>query len=163
MTTYSQKWTLATFLRPIAQGAEFHMKDWPTHVTIVDVFASEMDALGLTELINRALVSTMIFSTTTTHLRKLGVGETVDVILLDKNKQLVSLHKSLIDLLDTSGVVFNNPEFTRLGFLPHITLHDEASPKQGEQIEIMSVSLVDMFPGGDWQQRRVVKTFLLSR
>lgn len=87
---------------------------------------------------------------------------TTPVFLLDESTQLQRLHESTISLLERKGATFNNPEFTRSGFVPHSTIQKVQVLQKEDPITVDSVSLVDMFPGADWQQRRVLATFWLK-
>lgn len=69
------------------------------------------------------------------------------------------MHDALIDILEAHGAVFNTPEFTRGGFIPHITKQADSGMKIGDKISVDLVSLVDMFPEKNWQNRRVIKRF----
>lgn len=155
---YSQKYTLVAFLKPIEVGTEFKMADWPLHVTLADVFAIELNSTveqQLTDLLARQSPVC------------LSVGEdatlgTTKVALINKNNELQNLHNGIIDLLELNDAKFNTPEFTRKGFLPHSTIQKLGRLNTGDEVEVISVSLVDMFPGGDWQQRKVLNNFNLG-
>ncbi len=152
---YSQKYTLVAFLKPIQISTEFKMSDWPLHITLADVFAIE-----LTNTITQQL--TDLFARQSQI--KLSVGEdailgTTKVALIKKNGELQILHNKIIDLLELNGAEFNSPEFTREGFLPHSTIQRSGRLNIGDGVEITSVSIVDMLPGGDWQQRKVLNNF----
>ena len=87
---------------------------------------------------------------------------TTDVMLLDKTESLIALHTAIVDLLMKNGAVFNSPEFTREGYLPHCTVQSSGHANRGDSITIDSISLIDMFSDGDWQRRKVLATFLLK-
>lgn len=38
MTLFTQKWTIVSFISPVPEGFEFSYKNWPRHITMVDVF-----------------------------------------------------------------------------------------------------------------------------
>lgn len=88
---------------------------------------------------------------------------TTKVVIIENNDELKKFHNKIVDLLELNGVQFNVPEFTRRGFLPHSTIQKSGRLHKGEAIEITTISLVDMFPGGDWQQRKVLNIFELGR
>ncbi len=164
MTDYSQKWTIVTFLQPVAEGTQYAMQDWPPHVTLADVFAVDIDRANLLEKLSGLAAHTQSFRTAAQQNTQLGnPNSPVDVTLLEKNDALASLHNSLIRLLEENGAVFNTPEYTRQGFLPHITVRSKNFLPAGEQILIGSFSVIDMFPDNDWQQRKVVATYDLKK
>lgn len=156
---YSQKYTLVAFLRPVEVGTEFAMGDWPMHVTLADVFANRLDGeieQKLTDLLaKQAPISLSVGEDTTLGATK--------VVLINKNSELQNLHDEIVGLLVLSGVKFNTPEFVGKGFLPHSTIRKSGRLNAGDEFEITSVSLIDMFPGGDWQQRKVLSNFNLKQ
>ena len=155
--TYSQKYCLVSFQDPLEINTEFAMADWPLHVTLADVFAAD-----ITEDMERKLVE--LFSsedslvTTAGEETKLGDA---DVVLLDKNTEITNLHTRIIDFLEAHGAIFNNPDFTRSGFLPHCTIQKSGHLQHGDMLVIKTISLIDLYPQGDWQRRRVLQNFSL--
>ena len=156
--TYSQKYALVHFITPIANGVEFHMSDWPLHVTLADVFAINRSNL------DKALVGFLAQTAPvkTTALSKSTLG-TAPVILLDKSPALLKLHADIVSLLGAHGVVFNNPEFTRDGFIPHSTIQKSSRLEIGDEVAVDSLSLIYMFPNNNWEQRRVLATFEMKK
>lgn len=156
---YSQKYTLVAFLKPMKVGAEFAMADWPLHTTLADVFAIELDAIieqNLTDL----LAKQPSICLSVGEDAKLG---NTRVALINKNSELQDLHDTIINVLELHGAKFNAPEFTRKGFLPHSTIQKFERLNAGDEFEITFVSLIDMFPGGDWQKRKVLNNFNLKQ
>lgn len=156
---YSQKYTLVSFLEPLVIGTEFSMSNWPLHITLADVFAIEINAAieqRLEDLfINHPSLNVVAEGNTT-------LGQT-NVVLIKKSNQLDYLHHQIIDLLELNRAKFNNPEYTREGFLPHSTIQSSKRLREGDIVEISTVSLVDMFPEGNWQQRKILKNFKLCK
>jgi hypothetical protein len=156
---YSQKYTLVAFLIPVEVGTEFKMADWPLHITLADVFAIELET-GIQQKLTNLLAEQPSLVLSVGQDATLG---TTNVALINKDNRLQNLHDKIIDLLELNGVQFNTPEFTRTGFLPHSTVQKSGRLNIGNEVEITSISLVDMFPGGDWQQRKVLNNFSLRQ
>ena len=154
--SYSQKYALVHFIPPIHLGTSFHMSDWPVHVTLADVFAVDRHGVGIDEKLARLLAKMEPAHTTARRDTTLG---TAPVVLLDRTAPLVALHTAIVDLLEENGATFNTPEFTKDGFLPHSTIQKSGRLHVGDTVVINSISLVDMFPDNDWEQRRVLATF----
>lgn len=152
---YSQKYTLASFFRPIDIGTKFHMADWPMHITLADVFAVRLNGDVLQKLAE-------FFQSKSPFYVTVGedaiLGET-SVVLIEKDERLQDLHNQIIKLLELNGATFNMPEYTKEGFLPHVTVQGVAGLRRGDTIEISSVSLIDMFPNEDWRQRKVIGNY----
>ena len=155
---YSQKYAIVAFLEPIEVGVAFNMTDWPQHITIVDVFAVEHDE-NLNQLLAGLIAQHLRIHLTIGHEATLG---TTDVLIVNKNDKLQDLHDEVVNLLESNGAVFNNPEFTHQGFLPHSTIQKAGNLKSGDNITISTLALVDMFPDGNWQHRKVLACFELA-
>lgn len=155
---YSQKYTLVAFLAPTGAGTEFTMADWPLHVTLADVFAITLNA-AVEQVLTDVLAKQSPVRLTAGEYTTLG---TTKVTLLNKSSELQNLHDTVVDVLEQNDATFNTPEFTRTGFLPHSTVQKTGGLKAGDEFTITAVSLVDMFPGGDWQQRKVLRNFTLG-
>jgi hypothetical protein len=157
---YSQKYALVYFISPIKNGVQFHMSEWPLHITIADVFAIDRHKTDIDAKLAILLTQIKTVETNVTNNTTLG---TTPIILLDRKPSLVKLHTDIASLLEENGAVFNNPEFTRDGFLPHSTIQKNGRLRIGDNVTIDSVSLVDMFPDDNWEQRKVLATFKLKR
>jgi len=158
---YSQKYTIVQFLEPIQDQQTFSMENWPLHITLADVFAVTLNQ-SLLDQLAAFVAEEQCFSVTAKGERRLGEEENpVTVTVLEKTAVLQSLHDKLIDLLQANGAVFNSPQFTRQGFLPHAT-HQKHARLEEQLVSINELSLVDMFVDGNWQQREVLKRFKLK-
>lgn len=157
---YSQKYVLAHFIDPAETGTLFPMSDWPVHVTLADVFAVDRHGKSIDEKLASLFAKTPAVETVALKDDILG---TTPVILLDKTSRLVNLHTAIVSLLRENGATFNTPEFTMEGFLPHSTIQKSGRIHAGDAVMVDSVSLVDMFPGSDWTQRRVLTTFPMKQ
>ncbi len=155
---YSQKYCLVHFISPIANGAEFSMANWPLHVTLADVFAIDLARTDVLHKLSKLWAKQKPVTVATTKEATLG---TTDVILLDKTQNIIRLHKSIIELLLANDAVFNNPEFTLDGFLPHSTIQKTDRLQLGHEVTIDSLSLVDMLPDQDARGRKVITTFTI--
>lgn len=140
--SYFQKYVIVHFISPIGNGVQFHMSDWPLHVTLADVFAVDRHDSTIDSKLTALLSEINIVKTKAMNDGTLG---TTPVVLLEKTAQLQQLHSRLIELLKENGADFNNPEFTNDGFIPHSTIQKNGRLKVGEYINIDSLSLVDMF------------------
>jgi hypothetical protein len=157
--SYSQKYCLVSFIQPINSGAEFNMTDWPLHVTLVDVFAIDRESTNIESELAELLSNQPSVDTFASKESILGTAE---VVLLEKTGELINLHTNLIDLLEKNGAIFNSPEFTREGFLPHSTIQKTGKIHVGDKVAINTITFVDMFPNGDWRQRRILNIFKLQ-
>ena len=156
--TYSQKYTLVHFTSPIEDGEQFPMSKWPLHTTLADVFAVNRHKTTIDTKLVALLAQIQPVNTSALNDDILG---TTPVVLLDKTPPLLKLHTDIVSLLEENDAIFNNPEFTRNGFLPHSTIQKSGRLHASDRITIDSISLVDMFPDDDQMQRKVLTTFKL--
>ena len=91
-----------------------------------------------------------------------GDDKEYHVIKLKKNPEIATMHNSIVKTLKNSGAVFNEDRFVADGFIPHSTVQKHARLNTGDSVTINSVTLIDMFPKGDWRQRKVVWTVRLK-
>ena len=156
---YSQKYCLVWFINPVKIGDEFEMTDWPIHVTVADVFAIDRRGNDIDTKLAELLAKQPPVTTHATEEATLG---TTPVVLAERNDNLLALHTRIVDLLASNHAEFNTPKFTREGFLPHCTTQKVGRLNSGDELKIDTVTLVDMFPNDDWQQRKVLRTFKLQ-
>ncbi|MFT4532275.1 MAG: hypothetical protein ACI9T8_000288 [Candidatus Saccharimonadales bacterium] len=156
---YSQKYTVVCFIEPRDKFDNFSASDWPLHVTILDTFKSNIQIDELCDRLREYASKTATFDALPIKQAMLGEEKDVPVKLLKVDRDIASLHSELLKLSDKSGIVFNTPEFTGKGFLPHVTDRKLAELEIGTPYRLVSISLIDMFPDGDYMQRRVVDTY----
>lgn len=135
------------------------MSEWPLHITLADVFAINRQSSHIDELLSSKFSHHPSVKTTAIQDSILG---TTHVVLLDKTPELLSLHTEVIVLLEENGAIFNTPEFNKAGFIPHSTIQQSERLNSGDEIEINSLSLIDMYPDNDWQERKILSTFSFS-
>lgn len=153
---YTQKYCIVHFLEAVEKGAQFSMSAWPLHVTLADVFAVPIPIAELNKELTQVLSSGTSADTVAIKEAELS---TTPVVLLERTHSLLSLHDKIIKLLKESGAQFNMPDFVEEGFLPHCTIQGTQKLPIGSEVNINSAALVDMFPGKDWKQRKVLEVF----
>ena len=153
---YSQKYTIVQFFQQIDEGETFAMADWPLHTTLADVFAINITDELMSNV--QRYINTQPMAKT--YIKSEATLGTTNVWLLENTTELQNIHTTLVGILNKHGVIFNNPEFTASGYIPHITKQAHASMNLGDAVIVNTWSLVDMFPDGNWQNRTVTKHFV---
>lgn len=153
---FSQKYTIIAPLEAIEVGQVFTSHEWPLHVTIADTFAVDMEKSDIIRSITKMVKQGHAFHVKGEKDAYFGRESEVHVVLLANSKLLSGLHNSLIDILDDSQTVFNDPQYTRSGFLPHVTVQKERFLGIGEDAQITQLALIDMFPNEDPYMRKVL-------
>lgn len=136
------------------------MSNWPLHITFVNAFAIERSAVEFDRKINNLLENESALDVIAGKASVLG---TTRVILIEYSQQLENLHNKIIELIVENGGILSNPEFNRKGYIPHSTIQTDSRLEEGQKLHIDHISIVDMFPGNDWQQRKVLATFKIGR
>jgi len=162
MQEFTQKYTLAQLLEPMPEGTEYAASDWPLHVTLADVFATNWDVPTMVGELTRLLSRAKPFASAAVGNAYFGPSHQTHVTLLEKNAKLKQLHYDIIATLEKGGAVFNQPQFIREGFAPHSTVRPHARLQKGERVMLTAISIVDMFPGGDPYRRKILKTIPLA-
>jgi hypothetical protein len=156
---YSQKYTVVCFFEPQEASYNYAAADWPLHVTMLDTFKTDWELTTLCKALGDVAVETAPFSAIPTEKALLGEDKDVPVKLLQIEGPMSALHNKLMGLADKGSFVFNTPEFVGSGFLPHATNQDDGQVEIGQEYQLKSLSLIDMFPDEDHTRREVVESF----
>jgi 2'-5' RNA ligase len=155
---YKQKWTIVSFIDPVKEGLEFNRKEWPLHITIACAGAFDMP-LNSEEFIVKLKPLISGYSpvkTSSTSFEQFGAHK---VTILDKTKELNSLHKEVISLIESLGGSCGQPEYVLENFRPHCTVQKSGNLQLDTDVTLNSISLVDMFPNSNGLRRKVTKNF----
>lgn len=159
---YSQKYCLVQFIEPLDIGSQFSASEWPLHTTLAGVFALDIPT-KIKEEFQHTTSQHACFTLVTEGDTYFGESKDIHVRLLRRTPEIVELHNDLVAFIGRSGGSFNEPHYLGDGFTPHISIPDGFSVQSGEDITIQELSLVDMFPDSDYQQRKVIARFPLRK
>ena len=153
---FSQKWTIVALLDDTQPGYEFNMKNWPRHVTMMPVFAVDLDSVGLTQVVEKvASEFRSVDGKIASHVQW-GKDGQLQVALLEANKSLQSMHDALCNQLAKSNLLFNEPNYAYANFKPHVTKYQDKVLSIGDTVRITNLCVVDMFPNDEPFERRIV-------
>lgn len=153
-----QKYVLVTFLEAIQEGAEFPSSSWPLHVTIASNFTIKCTVPELLEKLKVVAIQQKPIRITAGDDEFFGPQKQTRVTILNMNEELKVLHNKVVALLKSVGAIFDEPAYIETGFRAHATVQRNARLQEGDTARIDKISLVDMFPGNDPYQRKVLKT-----
>lgn len=162
MQKFIQKYTIVQLLEGMEVGAQFPSTNWPLHVTIADTFAVEWNKDGLSERLAGLLAGRKPMTAVAADDELFGPEKQTRVTILDMSQELIALHCDLVALLGDAGAVFNDPQFTEDGFRAHATVQPHARLNKGDTVHFTELSIVDMFPGSDPYQRKILRVMKLS-
>lgn len=162
MPGFTQKYAIIQLFEPLDVGVQFSSDNWPLHSTIVDTFAIDWDAMTMKNQLEKLLKKQQPASSTAEDDAFFGPEKQTHVILLRQTESLKKLHYDVISLLEHGGLMLNDPQFAREGFLPHATVQKHARLHKGDGVSFTALTIIDMFPGNDPYQRRVLATIPLQ-
>lgn len=162
MENFTQKWALINLLESVEENAEFYSDDFPLHVTLAGVFAIGLNSSELYKELSDLLQDQKPVATIAEAEANWGKNGEIIVMQLQKNSAIVSLHDKIIDALLKSGAVFNEPEYEGENYTPHSTAQKHKRLNRGDIVNIDQVTIIDMFPHSDGNQRRILKTVNFS-
>ncbi len=144
-------------LQPLDVGSGFTLREWPLHLTVAPTF--DIDSLETAV----AAVTPIVAAHSPLSVRaghSEGFGRTMNrpAAVIEASARLVGLHEALRRSLVEAGAAFDHPEFTGLGYRPHVTRTRSASVSDGDLLDLRQAAVVDMAPHGDRRLRRVVWT-----
>lgn len=158
MEAYSQKYVIVQLLEEVAEGTEFAMSEWPLHVTVVGVFAISWSVPEMAERLTTLLLGRHSVVVHAKGEAYFGPNEDIRVTLLERTEGLAKLHGDICALLERGGLKLNDPQFAREGFRPHATVQKHGMLSSDDEITFKALSIIDMFPGGDPEKRKILKT-----
>lgn len=159
---FTQKYTIIQLFEEVPEGTQFSASSWPLHTTVVDTFAIDWDAPTLIKELSKLLASHATATSNAMEDTFFGPEKQTQVVLLRRTDSLVKLHNDVIDLLKRGDLKLNDPQYAGEGFLPHATVQKHARLNRGDSVTINALTLVDMFPGADPYQRKVLKTIRIG-
>jgi 2'-5' RNA ligase len=158
---FSQKYCIVAFLEQVDVGAVFDCTAWPLHVTIVSVLALNMSQ-GLLIDLKKLVESQTVIDIKVGQDHCFDDANQTRVSLVTPSLELVNLHARVMELLRKYNVVLNEPTHADQGYTPHITIQKTNRSRPGQKLKLTSLSIIDMFPGGNHLLRNVLSTISLS-
>lgn len=162
MEKFTQKYAIIQLFEDRQEGYLFSSDDWPLHSTIVDTFAIDWDVPAMTKNLTKMLGNHGLIDSVAINEEYLGTEKQTKVVLLKKSKSLVKLHHDVVKMLQLGNLKLNDPQFAYKGFLPHSTIQNNRRLNKGDKVVFDALSIVDMFPDNDPNQRKILKTIKIS-
>lgn len=162
METFTQKWAIVSLLEEAEEGSEFYYTDFPLHVTLAGIFATNKSGHELADKMVEILLNQHPVKIEAYKKDMFGPNKDVAVMKIKKSPELMALYNSIFEWLERSGVKYNSPEYQGDGYLPHSTFQKSGSLKEGERRILHSVSLIDLYPNNDGYMRKISKIIELA-
>jgi len=155
---FTQKWAIVSLLEDAEQGSEFYYTDFPLHITLAGVFATDKDDEQLASELADLLDQQHPIEIEADEKDMFGPNKDIAVMKVKQSPELMGLYQLIYEWLERSGIQYNLPEYEGKGYLPHSTFHKTDSLSPGEKRTLTSVSLIDLYPNSDGYQRKISKT-----
>jgi len=143
------------------EGASYHYTNFPVHLSLPAVFATAKTGAELAEGLSELLANTHPVEIEADEEAMYGVNQDIAVMKVKKTSGLMNIYNLVYEWLEEIGVTYNSPQYEGEGYGPHSTYQPTGRLNKGEKKILKSVSLIDMFPGGDGEQRKIFKTVAL--
>lgn len=162
MKKFTQKWAIVSLLSEEPEYKIFPYTDFPLHITLAGVFEIDHGGDWLSSQLEQLLLQHKSFMVKGDKEEMLGPNKEVRVRTIKPNSKLTELHNHIYKWLTANGAVFNDPDYQAEGYLPHSTFQKAASLESGQLVGVKSLSVIDLFPGGDGYKRKIYKTIKLK-
>jgi 2'-5' RNA ligase len=150
-------------LVPMAAGDRFITREWPLHVTIVQVFASASTSAQVGRRLEALAAGSAPLTVTADVDEQFGPSHTIPVTVIAPTLELHALHAACVAELDDLAPEYENPEYMGPGFRPHVTVKRHERINAGDVLELRQLALVDMNPGQPEGGREVLSVATLGR
>lgn len=134
-------------LSPMAVGDRFITREWPLHVTLVQVFASDASPGGIVMRLDAVAAVASPITVVAGDDERFGPSRTIAVTVVEPSLELDRLHAACVAALEELAPVYENPEYMGDGYRPHVTVKRHQRVSAGDLLTLQQIALVDMEPG----------------
>jgi hypothetical protein len=159
---FTQKYAIISPIDSIQEGDIFDSNNWPFHTTLADTFAINLLDDDLFKQLGSIAKNRKVVITGHADYH-FGKQNETRVMLLKPTKELIDFHSDIIDILIEKGAIFNDPQYTKAGFIGHVTQQAHRTIQIDDTVKLSSIALIDMFPDKNPYKRRVIKLINFSK
>lgn len=163
MQKFTQKYTIVHLVNEHPNGFEYTIENWPVHITLADIFAIDGKPEEVLEDLSSQMASIRTVKSQAVGDDWFGEDRSIHVQLLEITFGLQQLHESILKVLENFNAKFNNPQYIKEGFKPHLTIQKDGEVERKTIFTIDTVTLIDMFPSKNPYKRRVLGTIHLHK
>jgi 2'-5' RNA ligase len=149
-------------LTPMVVGDRFITREWPLHVTVVQVFTADATPGAIRARLAGVAASSSPIDVVAGADEHFGPSRTIPVTVVSPSASLDALHAACVAALDDLGPMYENPEYTGAGYRPHVTVKRHARATAGDVLNLRQLALVDMEPGQPQGGREVLAVCVLN-
>ncbi len=155
----THKFIVVYMLEQPAVGKRF--TKWPLHLTLMPWFRCDEGVERVVERLGNLANNTQSFSIVTGEKAIYGPKHDVPVRLVEKTAELERFHARICFLLTKSRCDFENEEYSRESYSPHITIRGDRYISKDIRVLVDSIDIVENLDDGK-MGRKVIKRFNFS-
>lgn len=155
------RYGIATLLKKYPDGYEFTDADTPLHLTHVDVLEVDIDSEKFITGLRRHLIHEQKFSITPTADTFYGANKDIPVTDVALCPELQAFHARLIHYLESIHATFDNPQYLKDRYGPHISIYGPRRVEIGKPIVIKSISVGNKRTDIENPPNRIISTIPL--
>jgi len=144
-------------------GEEFLPQNYPLHITIIPSFMLASMSAGVIDRLTEFCLGRSMITTKAGPAAYFGPNNEVGVTTVVMNDELQSLHAGLTAILENAGAIFDEPEYMGDNYRAHATHQQHERLHEGDAVTIDNLTIIDKFPDGDPNKRKLLKTIELSK
>ena len=148
-------------LLPLAAGDEFTVADWPLHVTLVEPFLTELEAVDVVAAIGPVAETAAPVHARAGEEAMFGRRGDVPVTLVRDHGELAVLRERTLNALSDAGIDLDRIR-ARNDFRPHVTRKQHGHLAPGARLVLDTVAVVDMRPAEGAHHRSVIQSWRLG-
>lgn len=134
-------------LMSMAVGDSFVTREWPLHVTVIQVFASDATPAEIGRRLAAVCAGASPITVVAGDVEDFGPSRTIPVTVIEPSADLDALHAACVAAVAGLGPVYENPEYMGAGYRPHVTVKRHGRVSAGDVLELRQIAVVDMEPG----------------
>jgi 2'-5' RNA ligase len=149
-------------LTSMVVGDRFITREWPLHVTLVQVFATGATPAEIGRCLAEVADGAPAITVVAGDDEDFGPSRSIPVTVIEPSPALDALHSGCLAALETFAPVYENPEYMAAGYRPHVTVKRHGRVTAGDVVELRQIALVDMEPGQRDGGREVLAVAVLG-
>lgn len=150
-------------LTPMVVGDRFITREWPLHVTLVQVFATPATPVEIGRRLAAVAAASPAITVVAGDEENFGRSQSIPVTLVNSSVALDALHAACVAAIEELAPRYENPEFMGAGYRPHVTIKRQGRVLAGDVLELRQLAVVDMEPGQRDGGREVLTVCALGR
>lgn len=135
------RYGIATLLEEYPDGYEFTDANTSLHLTHVDVLETDMNPTIFISGLHGHLRIQQKFTVTPEADTFFGPNKDIPVTVIELSPELIAFHTRLIHYPESEHAVFDNPQYLKDNYEPHISIYGLRRVELGKPVLISSASV----------------------